>query len=402
MKYPITLSIGLGASKKGNKQSVRAVNIATGEDCTREIVYVTLKGAYDAGKWIRKDSADGRWYRIDPTGDVKTEKKSMTKKDKPASNVVEQVTQPQTEIFAFLNSCVDKRPTNLIVQDLTWKFICRSAIRGRNILLQGPTGCGKSQTAFAVAKALDRPLFYINLGATQDPRGALIGNTHFSKDTGTFFNESAFIKAIQTENTVVVLDEISRAHPEAWNILMTVLDPEQRYLRMDEAVNTPTIKVANGVSFIATANIGSEYTATRVMDRALIDRFVLAEIPFLSAPEEKGLIKMVYPSLKDSLISDLAEIAAATRLELRSDSAKISTPISTRSVMEMAGLMTDGFTLQECAEVAIYPLYSPDGGLQSERTFIKQLVQKFIPDESSDTLVDSNSTAPVDADNLPF
>jgi len=79
-----------------------------------------------------------------------------------------------------------------------------------------------------------------------------------------------------------------------------VLDPEQHYLRLDEAVNSPTIKVAENVSFVGTANIGSEYTATRVMDRALMDRFIIAEIPFLNAPEEKFLLKRIYPNLNDS------------------------------------------------------------------------------------------------------
>jgi MoxR-like ATPase len=248
----------------------------------------------------------------------------------------------------------------------------------------------------AVAKALDRPLFYINLGATQDPRGALIGNTHFSKDAGTFFNESAFVKAIQTPDTVVLLDEVSRAHPEAWNILMTVLDPGQRYLRMDEAVNTPTVKVAEGVSFIGTANIGSEYTAVRVMDRALLDRFVIAEIPFLTATEETGLMLQLFPSLDKEIAANLAEIAAQTRIEIKSDNARIQTPISTRSVLEMAGLMTDGFTLTECAEVSVYPLYSQEGGLQSERTFVKQLVQKYVNDGTADNLMgaEDGSTNP--------
>jgi len=218
MNYPITLSIGLGASKKGNKQSIRAIDIATGEDYTRDIVYVTLKGAYEAEKWIRKDSADGRWYRVEPNTTTPTMKKETKKKAEQPQAAVE---VPQESVLAFLQTCVEKRPEEIIVQDLTWKFICRSVLRGRNVLLTGPTGCGKSQTAFAVAKALDRPIFYVNLGATQDPRGTLIGNTHFSKDSGTYFNESAFVKAIQTPNTVILLDEISRAHPEAWNILMT-------------------------------------------------------------------------------------------------------------------------------------------------------------------------------------
>ena len=52
----------------------------------------------------------------------------------------------------------------------------------------------------------------------------------------------------------------------------------------------------------------------------------------------------------------------------------------------MAGLLFDGFGLDEAAEVTVYPQYSEDGGMESERTYIKQLVQKFISDGSSDDL----------------
>lgn len=76
---------------------------------------------------------------------------------------------------------------------------------------------------------------------------------------------------------------------------------------------------------------------------------------------------------------------------------QISTMISTRSVIEMAGLMVDGFTLGEVANVGIYPMYSAEGGLQSERTFVKQIVQKYIPDGTDDKLVDDINTQ-----NTPF
>jgi hypothetical protein len=172
---------------------------------------------------------------------------------------------------------------------------------------------------------------------------------------------------------------------------MTVLDNKQRYLRMDEAVGTPEIKVADGVSFVGTANIGSEYTAVRVMDRALLDRFTIAEIPFLSVDEESSLIGQLHPELDRTTARNLAEIAGLTRVEMKSDSPRISTPLSTRSVLEMAGLVEDGFSLSECAEVSIYPLYSQDGGMQSERTFIKQLVQKYVPDGTADNLMGDTS-----------
>lgn len=380
MIYPVLAQVKK-APGKGGKETTRAFDARTGEDITRSIVYVTLSNAMKNGKYLYKENENSSWVQVENT-----------------SSLPEEAPVPEgNEVMAFLKTCVEKRPSDLYMEDLTWKFICRNIYRGRNMLLTGPTGTGKSQTAIAAAKALGRELFYVNLGATQDPRGTLIGNTHFSKEVGTFFNESAFVQAIKTPNTVVLLDEISRAHPEAWNILMTVLDPGQRYLRLDEAVGAPTVKVAEGVSFVATANLGAEYTAVRVMDRALMDRFTIAEIPYLTAGQETNLLGQIYPELlmKDALA--LAEIAEATRRELQSDMPQISTMISTRSVIEMAGLMVDGFSLGEVANVGIYPMYSNEGGLQSERTFVRQIVQKYIPDGTADQLVDD-----VDTQNVPF
>ena len=63
-------------------------------------------------------------------------------------------------------------------------------------MMTGPAGCGKTMSAKALVNALDRPDFYFNLGATQDPRATLIGNTHFNADEGTYFSESLFVQAM--------------------------------------------------------------------------------------------------------------------------------------------------------------------------------------------------------------
>jgi len=299
-----------------------------------------------------------------------------------AETIVENPTEHKDVIDFIHKDGMELKPANLIMNELKWKYLLRSAVRARNIMMTGPAGSGKTMAAKALVSALKRPFFYFNLGATQDPRAALIGNTHFNKSTGTYFSESAFIKAIKTPYAVVLLDELSRAHPEAANILMTVLDQTQRYLRLDEQDNSPIVEVAKGVTFVATANIGSEYTATRVMDRALLDRFVTIEVDTLNAEQEYQLLNMLYPDTNQDDLKAVAEIASHTRDQVKSEVGKLTTAVSTRISVEMAGLLYDGFNLLEAAEVAIFPFYSQDGGMDSERTYIKQLVQKYIRDEN--------------------
>lgn len=333
---------------------------------------IMLEKAVENGQCIKFDNETGRSYRkpmniLDENKVVNTEEQSAAH-----SRIMED------PVLSFIhNDSLKLKPETLVMQDLKWKYLVRSAMRGKNIMMTGPAGCGKTMAAKTLVKALDRPDFYFNLGATQDPRGTLIGNTHFKKDEGTLFSESVFVKAIQTENAIILLDELSRAHPEAWNILMTVLDEGQRYLRLDEAENAPTIKVAKGVTFIATANIGSEYTATRAMDRALVDRFIIVEMDTLSKEEEAKLLLKLYPDVTPEQADTISEIASMTRAEMISESPKLSSAISTRLSVELAGLLSDGFTLEEGAEVAIYPFFDADGGVDSERTYMKQVVQKY-------------------------
>ena len=281
-------------------------------------------------------------------------------------------------IATLLETAPQYKPESLIISDSKWKFIVRAVLRGENIMLRGDAGTGKTLAVTTVAKVMDRPFFYFNLGATQDPRSTLIGNTHFNKETGTYFAQSTFVKAIQTEGAVILLDELSRAHPEAWNILMTVLDESQRYLRIDESPDTEVVKVADGVSFLATSNEGIQYTSTRKVDFALADRFAILEMDILSKIQQQSLIRHACPKIDDKTVEILTSIYDQINTELATNNGKIQTRMSTRSMIRAARHICDGFSINEALDLCIYPYFDGEGGLDSERTFVQIIAQKYV------------------------
>ena len=365
--------------KSGNRYN--AVD-SDGNKYTSAIRTGTRKKAYNAGMALEcREGKSGRiyWWKVpmEQFGAV------SHVPDAPADI---EVPDGHDAIVDFISNSYGLKPKGLVMKELKWKYLIRSAVRGKNIMMTGQAGCGKTMAAKSLVNALDRPDFYFNLGATQDPRASLIGNVHFDKGKGTYFSESLFVKAIQTPNAVILLDELTRAHPDAWNILMTVLDYGQRYLRLDESDGQDTIKVADGVTFIATANIGNEYTATRQLDKALMDRFTVIEMDLLNDEEELGLLKYMFPTVDESELKNISSITHLTRTEAQTDNPRITSGVSTRTSVEIAGLLFDGFSLMEAADITIYPQYDATGGVDSERTFVKQIVQKFVSDGSDEEL----------------
>ena len=106
----------------------------------------------------------------------------------------------------------------------------------------------------------------------------------------------------------------------------------------------------------------------------------------LNDKEEAGLLSYMFPHVDGSVLEDVSSIAHLTRMEALNENPRIDGGISTRTSVEIAGLLYDGFSLMAAAEITIYPQYDNTGGVDSERTFVKQIVQKFISDGSDEEL----------------
>jgi len=301
------------------------------------------------------------------------------------SKMIETPETPE-EMRQFLSDrALDLKPPYFKMSDMKWKHAIRSALRGKNLMFTGPSGCGKTMGVMEVRKALKRPFHYMNLGSTQDPRTTLIG-TREADDGTTYFKPAPFVNVIQNPNSMILLDEISRAHPEAWNILLTVLDPKQRYLQIDEDTETDKVPVADGVCFMSTANIGTDYTSTRDMDRALEERFTIIEMDVLDEDEEFDLLQKMFPLVPDEKLRTLATIAGETRREARIES-RINRIVSTRQTVQMAEQLRDGYSMLEAIHVTVYPNYDNDGGDQSPRSAVKKIVQKEVDEQDADSVL---------------
>ena len=106
--------------------------------------------------------------------------------------------------------------------------------------------------------------------------------------------------------------------------------------------------------FIATANVGAEYTGTMSLDRALVGRFFPLELDYMPCTEEaKVLAKRCGVSAQDA--ANIVAVAETVRSLYAKQ--EISCSISTRETLQAGQLVSDGWTALEAMELTFLPLF---------------------------------------------
>ena len=269
------------------------------------------------------------------------------------------------------------KPDGFIVDDEIWTLLLRNIFKGKHTVLVGPTGSGKSELVYHAAKVLEYTFSAYNLGNAMDPRSKLIGTVNLVMDSSgkcnvTNFVESRFVKDIQKDKSVILMDEINRSNPEVNNMMLTLLDG-QGYLELDEHPELPVINKSKSCVLIGTANIGDEYVGTNILDRAFKDRVAIIEIDYLSKDQEKALlIERTGISADDAeMVADFAETCRGMW-----KAGEVYSPVSTRMTIEAGDMIADGFSFSRSVEASILPFFDDDGTASSDATKIKQALQK--------------------------
>lgn len=228
-----------------------------------------------------------------------------------------------------------------------YRIVKRNVEKGVNTLLLGPTGVGKTELVSNIAKEMNLPLTVFDMGTMTDPIMSLIGNHVIHMQDGvttSSFVKSRFSQVIQQPG-IVLLDELSRANLTANNLLFPCLD-FRRELPMEYAFdgNAP-IKVNPQCVFIATANLGGQYTGAHKLDRALVDRFMCIEIDPLKTSATEMAIHSYCPFLSENEVKELVRVYDSINTEHANFN--ISFSLSIRHLKMIADMLKDGFTMYD-------------------------------------------------------
>ncbi len=228
---------------------------------------------------------------------------------------------------------------NTVLSSIVRKF--KGGFTGAvNVLVKGDSGVGKTSLAAIFAKKMGWSFHLLNCAVITEV--SEIAGQRAIVDGKTVWEWSAVAKAIAKGNAVIVLDEITRAYPNALNGLFGLLD-DNRHMW----VGAEKLTVGPNVLFYATANIGSQFTGTFQADAALLNRFAyvftMGNIP--EVEEAKVLVASSGLSVADAKM--IVHVATLVRSKLQ------DVPCPLRTTKNVAAMIADGLTARQAWEFAL-------------------------------------------------
>lgn len=246
-----------------------------------------------------------------------------------------------------------------------------------NLMIAGPSGSGKTVGVERLGKELGIPVHIVNCQAITTPE-KWIGQMMADPEKGTYFVPSQHVQwvegtapeCLESESCILLYDEITRLRPELNNMTYSLFDT-QRGLEVPQMGRRVLMNPKNLI--IATANIGSAFSGTFGQDRAFRERFAMTMERDFPPVEEEVKILTSATGITAEDATSLARVAHATRNMWREQT--IEQPISTRTLVTWSLLVSGGYDIMQAAEYTVLPLYSEDGGVESDRAKVRLQIE---------------------------
>lgn len=158
---------------------------------------------------------------------------------------------------------------------------------GKNLLLKGPTGAGKTKFAETLSYLFNQPMFSVNCSVDLDAESLLGFKTLVYKEEKQVieFVPGPVINAMN-HGHFLYIDEINMAKPETLPLINGVLDYRRT---ITNPFTNEMITAEDGFTVIAAINEG--YIGTVPLNEALKNRFVVIEVPYIEGEQLKQLIQ---------------------------------------------------------------------------------------------------------------
>lgn len=171
---------------------------------------------------------------------------------------------------------------------------------GKNILLKGPTGAGKTKFAETLSQLFNQPMFSVNCSVDLDAESLLGFKTlAYEQDKQVIEFVPGPVTNAMKDGTFLYIDEINMAKPETLPLINGVLDYRRT---ITNPFTNEIITATDGFGVIAAINEG--YIGTVPLNEALKNRFIVIDVPYIEGEQLRQLITTT-TNLSDEKTIDL-------------------------------------------------------------------------------------------------
>ena len=262
----------------------------------------------------------------------------------------------------------------------TFELVARNLVKKVHTLLWGPSGTGKTEVVYALAAGMDYEVCAYDMGSMHDPMSQMLGTHRIGAEGKSVFDYARFVSDVSEgprdgfKGRVILLDELSRAPLTTLNILFPCLDARRTLpVEMAGGDDARSVRVDKNVVFVATANIGAEFTGTEELDKALKTRFLFHQLDYMPAGEEESvLVKRC--GISDVDAKNIVRVAGVIRDNHRKG--ELGEDVSTRETLRAASLVSDGWSVKEALELVFLPIFEGTDST-GERSIVRKIFAAY-------------------------